>query len=328
MDTEVNMVAGAPSNTKKSTLDTHRGDTKPDAPQTRSFVARPPQKQPTMPPPVPSSSKAQRGKRKSKSVLERGSHETARKKRKTKGKARAQEDDEISSNSEESDDDYNPTEPRRLRRATRPPVEEAQEADGPFDEANPTIGVTSQMGDVDMIDQTPNRDGPPLTTTIEFENLEEEQKPKPILQLRYQGFNLYGHCLCVVVEPWPPIRSMSRALSVATVLREPSIAPPRSVLAQEPGTRAKTPLFLPDDYRERSETPTLSRERSFHPPATSSLLDPNFLEDSEDSDDDGGMMLFSQVLNNAGDVRAGAADDGEDMDTDIFFGDADEMKEL
>ncbi|KAG6873739.1 hypothetical protein C0995_011558 [Termitomyces sp. Mi166 len=261
------------------------------------------------PPPVPSSSKSQRGKRKSKPVSEKGFNEGARKKRKTKGKGRARgEDDEFStSGNEDSDEDYNLVEPQRSKRAANP---------------------NHLTEDADMTDQSVMR-STPTATTIELEIDQEEEKPKPGLQLKYQGFDIFGHCLCVVVEPWPPVASMSRASSVATVLnRELSIVPPRRVLAQEPNVRAKTPLFLPDDYRERSETPALSRDWSKPPLPLGSLLDPRFLDDSDDSDEDGGMMLFSQVLNNAGDVRAGAVDDDEDMDTDMFFGDADEVREL
>ena len=57
-------------------------------------------------------------------------------------------------------------------------------------------------------------------------------------------------------------------------------------------------------------------------------------EDAED-DDDGdeedpfnNMMVFSQALRNAGDNRPSAADDDEDMDAAVFFGDADEIREL
>ncbi|KAG5725001.1 hypothetical protein E4T56_gene12468 [Termitomyces sp. T112] len=311
---EVTMTVGAPSNTKKSTLDTYRGETyqfcyffRKTEPHSvvvkaRTFVAIPPQKQPTMPPPS-SLSRSQRSKRKSRSVAEKGFNEGARKKRKTKGKGRApDEDDELSTSSNENSD-YDPAELQRSKRTAN----------------------SNHAEDVNMLDQTFRRDTP---STIELEIDQEEEKPKPVLQLKYQGFDIFGHCLCVVVEPWPPVRSMSRVPSVNTLLnREPSIAPPQRAQIQEPDVRGKTPLFLPDDYRERSETPALFRDRSIPPPPTGSLLDPRLLEDS-DEDSDEGMMLFSQVLNNVGDTRAGAADDDEDMDIDMFFGDADERREL
>ncbi|KAG6869291.1 hypothetical protein C0993_000044 [Termitomyces sp. T159_Od127] len=309
---EVITTAGAPSNTKKSTLDTHRGETyqfcyffrktEPHSVvvKSRTFVAIPPQKQVPMHPPPAS----QRGKRKSKSDVERGSNEGTRKKRKTKGKGRARDEDNelLTLGSDISDEDYDPAEPQRSKRAPN----------------------SNQTEDINIIGQTFR--STPTGSAIDIEMDQEEEKPKPVLQLRYQGFDIFGHCLCVVVEPWPPIRSMSRAPSVTTVLnREPHLARPQSVLAQDPDVRTRTPLFLPDDYGERSE---ISRDHSMPPPSLGSILDPRFLEDSDDSDEDEGMVLFSQVLNNVGDVRAGAADDDEDMDTDMFFGDADERREL
>ncbi|KAK1230101.1 hypothetical protein PQX77_006816 [Marasmius sp. AFHP31] len=157
---------------------------------------------------------------------------------------------------------------------------------------------------------------------------EEEEKPKPVLRLQYKGFSIYGQCLCIVVEPWPPIRAPSRAPSIlratpAPTARSSSIAPPEFVSAVEARARSKTPLFLPDiDEDDRGSTPfTFSRQSL--PPGN---VGPN--EDNDDEDDDGGMMQFSQVLNSAGDYRAGAIDEDEDMEGAVLFGDADEYKEL
>ncbi|KAG6831138.1 hypothetical protein H0H92_012563 [Tricholoma furcatifolium] len=298
--------------------------------QSRNFVAVPTQKRSAMPPPPVPSSHSQRGKRKSKRAYETASGEGARKKRKTKGKGKARdEDDEFSiSSNESSEDDYNPVDTRQSNKRGANPLAEGSrgmvEHDGLLNEATPES--INNGDDVDMLDQRGTRSRAPKIT-VDFEIDEEEEKPKPLLQLKYQGFDIFGHCLCVVIEPWPPVRSMTRAHSVSTVLnREPSIAPPRTVPAQEASTRGKTPLFLPDDWRDSATPAPNQRGPSVAP---GSLLDPRFLEDSDDSDEDGGgMMLFSQVLNNAGDIRAGAANDDEDMDTDMFFGDADEVREL
>ncbi|EGO02184.1 hypothetical protein SERLA73DRAFT_159202 [Serpula lacrymans var. lacrymans S7.3] len=173
---------------------------------------------------------------------------------------------------------------------------------------------------------------------IELEVEEEEKKPKPLLRLKYQGFNILGHCLCIVVEPWPAIRSATRAPSIAplslgaTALRGPSIAPPDFVPSRQGGAlqRERTPLFLPDlDDRDRSATPaplSLWQEK-VRPPV------PLFNESAPgDSDDDGyssdGLMNFSQMLNATGDSHAAAADEEEDMDGAILFGDADEFREF
>jgi hypothetical protein len=159
----------------------------------------------------------------------------------------------------------------------------------------PPPGTGRDDDDYEMVvegNETPTeKEGPALELEIE-----EEEKPKPILGLTYQGFNIYGHCLCLVVEPWPAIRS--------------TIVPP----ILDPG---QTPLFLPERPAEATQVnqPYLDRI----------LNDGNISDEGEDV---GGMMDFSQVLNNIGDARPGAVNDDDHMDGSILFGDADEFKEL
>jgi len=213
--------------------------------------------------------------------------------------------------------------------------EQSNRANATFkDEVDEVSLVVSSTGITD-VDAAINEDVParPLPGTIEIDlDVEEEEKPKPMLQLKYQGFSIYGHCLCIVVEPWPPIRSASRSPSVApTASRAPSISPSYFVSAGDVDTRlrARTPLFLPDDFdRDRSETPAPFLGQRVLPPVPL-FNDPGLAEDgNEDDYEGGGMMEFSQVLNAAGDFRAGAANDDEDMDGTVFFGDADETREL
>jgi hypothetical protein len=312
------------------------------------------------PPPIPSTSKPQRSKRKVVAGKETN-HENTRKRRKTKGKGkkRVEEEELAMSSSEEQDADTDLVQntvqqPRRSGRITNLPeggyretdedlgteaVDEEQYRDEmahttgedvQFDHPtplSPNTSVPSNGDEIDRMEVDGLQDAPPSTLEIE---IEEDEKPKPILQLKYQGFNIYGHCLCIVVEPWPPIRSMSRAPSIFAATphsRAPSIAPP--IIVSESNVRARTPLFLPDDTdRERSETPAPFQGRKILPPVPS-FHDIDFPSDSDDFDE-GGMMEFSQVLNAAGDFRAGAADDDEDMDGAgaVFFGDADEAREF
>lgn len=160
-----------------------------------------------------------------------------------------------------------------------------------------------------------------VASYVELDIEEEEAKPKPLLRLSYQGFNILGHCLCVVAEPWPPIRAASRASSIAPVFsnasRALSIAPP-DFMPTEASHRGRTPLFLPDPDRGRSETPA-------------PLLLPRVpLFDSApevESEEEDGLLNFSQSLNYAVDVRGGLEDDDE-MDGAVFFGDADEAREF
>jgi hypothetical protein len=187
----------------------------------------------------------------------------------------------------------------------------------PVEGGDPTIAV-----DVDTVMHNTGSATSAIDLDLEIED--EEQKPKPMLQLRYQGFGIYGHCLCVVVEPFPPIRSSSRAPSVA-LLREASLRPPNlGITSIREQLREGTPLFLPD-YDRRSETPApIPQENS-----NSLFHHPIFDEAGVTDDDDSGMMEFSQVLNAAGDFRIGGAMDNDDeMDGAVFFGDADEGREL
>ena len=163
---------------------------------------------------------------------------------------------------------------------------------------------------------------------IELDVDEEEAKPKPILQLKYQGFDISGRCLCVVVEPWPPIRAASRTPSVAplfsNVSQAPNIARPDFISGDQRTLmqREGTPLFLPDPDRERSETPAPSGSGRILPPVP--LFNDAIVMD-EDSDEDG-LMTFSQSLNYAGGHGVVEADD--EIDGAIFFGDADEAREF
>ncbi|KAF9055472.1 hypothetical protein BDZ89DRAFT_975920 [Hymenopellis radicata] len=152
----------------------------------------------------------------------------------------------------------------------------------------------------------------------------EDEKPKPIMQIKYRGFDIIGHCLCMVVEPWPPLRAPSTVLMPS---RERSKTPAVNAAMLPPPVpemnvlrRERTPLFLPDDEdRERSQTPFSFTPTSERPPVA---------QQETENDDGWGMMEFSQVLHSAGDTRAGPLDDDDDMEGAVFFGDADEVKEL
>ncbi|KAG1866512.1 hypothetical protein DFJ58DRAFT_654588 [Suillus subalutaceus] len=168
----------------------------------------------------------------------------------------------------------------------------------------------------------------PSRSFIEIDD-EDDKKDKLALKLKYQGFNIFGRCLCVVVEPWPPIRSATRAPSVMPLtneaLRGSTIAPPDFVPSKD-NQRARTPLFLPEFDRGRSETPAPFPRAKTLPPV------PLFNDPAPDSDDDGygsdDLMIFSQALNAAGGMHVAAADDDDEMDGAVLFGDADEVREF
>lgn len=166
---------------------------------------------------------------------------------------------------------------------------------------------------------------PSASPDVELVVEEEEKKPKPLLKLKYQSFSISGHCLCVVVEPWPPqrpearLRSLGLGASSRRGSLEPSLLPSNETGIA--GQRAKTPLFFPENDRASSEAP-FTRKGPF-PPV------PLFHDGNEDDDhSDDGLMNFSQTLNAAGHMCAITADDDDDMDGAALFGDADEVREL
>lgn len=174
---------------------------------------------------------------------------------------------------------------------------------GPRDEQEPD----SEIMDIDIVE-------------------EEEEKPKPVLGLTYQGFNLYGQCLCVVVEPWPVVR----------VTTTPLMLSGHGAKSQKPSSNAapvKEPLFLPEDPEDY--TPNAAKTSAQDVPVQINkayldqvLHDGQAVDDPSEGDNDmGGMMEFSQIIYYSGDVQSGAIHD-DDADESILFGDADEIKEL
>jgi len=213
---------------------------------------------------------------------------------------------------------------------TRP--QDVQDSDQGSD-ANAIIAKDEPMdteldNDVTAVDADMNL-SPPEPESISAINVEledDESKPKLMLKLGYSSFTIYGHCLCVVVEPWPPLPLPSKLSSVGDLrsrsLRAPSIAPAGFAPTESNASvRAQTPLFLPD--RDETPAPFLRDTASHVPHFSASTSFPDELQD----DDDGGMMQFSQVLNLTGDFRAGIADDDDGIDGVVFFGDADEARE-
>ncbi|KAI0081714.1 hypothetical protein K474DRAFT_1671623 [Panus rudis PR-1116 ss-1] len=182
---------------------------------------------------------------------------------------------------------------------------------------------------------TPAPAGPSIATNAPMDltgdDNEEDEKPKPILKLSYQGFNVHDRCLCVIVEPYPPLTSARRHVSLAPgtgiiAPRAPSIAPSESA-ASGSGQPSRMPLFLPDDDdRERSQTPAPQAWQGRNLPPV-----PLFNEEltiSDDEDDEMGMYQFSQILQSVGENPAMDAEEDDEMDGEVLFGDADEAREL
>ncbi|KDR83631.1 hypothetical protein GALMADRAFT_235929 [Galerina marginata CBS 339.88] len=181
--------------------------------------------------------------------------------------------------------------------------------------------------DEDFTMASDSDDGDTYVSQVQLEIEEEEEKPKPILGLRYQGFTIYGHCLCVVVEPWPVVRAMTvpPLFSSTTQSARSAAVVPRADAGVS--ARARTPLFLPDDSEQQTR-PEGANTSHINQAYLQQILNEGPEASDDDEDDMGGMLEFSQVLRNVGDSRAGAINDDDDMDGSILFGDADEFREL
>jgi hypothetical protein len=323
--------------------------------QTRHFSAAPPRAKPDMPPPP---THPQGSKRKSR---KNNTPQSSHKRRKTKGKGRARDGDEsdeaLSSADEdaaEPDADATTVTVRRSQRNKKIVASGYQQDDGTSldsdiemedrpqvihtalsrpnqaytehqnDDESDSMQVKDEMTEPQLSQTPAQHESGGAAAPIDIDVEIEEEKPKPVLTLKYQDFSIYGHCLCIVVEPYPLVRSSpSRAVS-----RAPSVAPlftsrTQSAAPSVASLRARTPLFLPDD-EERGETPAPFIGQASRPPV------PLFDDDSDDGQDsdNGGMMAFSQVMNNYNHLPAGAANDDDDLDGAVFFGDADEIREL
>ena len=193
------------------------------------------------------------------------------------------------------------------------------------EEVEPSLGDVPPREPTHEPEHVIDDDAIPPTMDVELVDEEEEPKPKPILKLQYHGFNIHGRCLCVIVEPWPPLRSTTRAPELASMgvaaPRAPSIAPPNFVPSGGAAQRERTPLFLPDFDREPTPAPSGMRVL---PPV------PLFSETTAEGSDEeeGDMVLFSQILRSVGDHPPGIAEDDDEIEGAVFFGDADEMREL
>jgi hypothetical protein len=159
---------------------------------------------------------------------------------------------------------------------------------------------------------------------------DDEPKPKLTLELKYRAFSNFNRCLCVVVEPWPPQRSDTRAPSLApsTKTRASSVALDASESSTNYAQRAKTPLFLPD-LDDEPTTLNPSHFRTLPPvPLFNDRPTGGDADDVEEWGDSTALMQFSQMLNATGRVSGGDVEDEDEFDGTVLFADADEAKEL
>ncbi|KAF8556966.1 hypothetical protein OG21DRAFT_1505809 [Imleria badia] len=353
---DVHFGPGAAPGNKRGTVEVHRGETyqfayffRKTEPHTvlfksRYFVTAPPRPEVT-PKPAPPRLEDQNPRKKI-SRTQVSAKQSKRKRTKSKGKNKISQNhiDEDEWSAEESDEDMDdadpiPREPRPVRKQRRIIVDAYQEDDDDDAMNSPPPEMdrgSSETSDIPIVEDRDAaawdaNDQRSDAADIKLVAEEEEEKPKPLLKLKYQSFPISGHCLCVVVEPWPPVHataklSMGLGTSIQREGAEPLLLPSdASVIA---GQRAKTPLFLPEYDRAPSEAP-FARERTLPPvplfhDTMSRTEDDGYGDDYGDDD----LMNFSQTLNAAGYMHTIAADDDDDMDGAVLFGDADEVREL
>ncbi|KAF8897644.1 hypothetical protein BD779DRAFT_1782049 [Infundibulicybe gibba] len=307
---------------KKVTVDTHRGETYQFCyflrkagshsvlVKTRNFVAVPPTKENVVPTPL-GLRQPQKKKRKGNSDPTKSPSVQERKKRKTKGKARAQEaeDDVLIISSEEEDAPLTRGQRRSTRAKKSVPVDYH---DGSSDDDVPVV-LEPNAENSGVVDPAMDSEAQfPGSFDIDLE-IEEEEKPKPKLQLKYQGYTIHGYCLCIVVEPWPAVRSASRANSALPITTLLTGVPARAAGAN---AREKTPLFLPEEPE-----PEMSEARSSTTGIQQSslrIIDSMMVDDSDSDSSNGGAWR-------KGEFQSGGVDD-EDLDGNIFLGDADEAR--
>ncbi|KAJ7276507.1 hypothetical protein B0H12DRAFT_1207672 [Mycena haematopus] len=350
---EADALKSGPAANKKATVDTHRGDSyefcyfirKTEQHsvliKTRYFSAAPPRPKPNMPPPPPQAPK-RKGRKNS-------TPQSSNKRRKTKGKGKAHDgdvtDEALSSEDEDVIEfDAAPSQPRRSQRSKKIVAGGYQNNDGASPDSDVEmedrpqaqndseadyVQVKDEMTEPQLTQVGAQHESGGATAPIHIDVDEDEEKPKPILNLKYRDFSIYGHCLVIVVQPYPPLRPPPRAAS-----RAPTVAPLFASRGQSqsaapppaPGRRAQTPLFLPDD-EERGETPAPFIGQGSRPPVP--LFDEEEAEEDDgEQSDNGGMMAFSQAMNSYSHLPAGAAADDDDLEGAVFFGDADEIREL
>lgn len=317
--------------------------------QNRHFVAVPAQKPKPIPPTIPDPPRSGKRVRKNDSL---GRIEGAKKSKvkatgKRKGKAKAtdtQADEDLMDEDEPPPFEPEPRRSKRQRKTVSGGYNEGGDTDRDStdddefvmdlepheaapqtqsdDEDDEVVIVKREEREPSLHSQSRSQSQQPDPSFIDLEAEEEEMKPKPQLQLSFSGFNIFGRCLCVIVEPWPVIRAptmsqMPQSSRMAANSRAPSVVP-------DPG-RGQTPLFLPDDD-DRGVTPAPT-PRPDRPPVPL-FDDPPTNNGAQNEVDEGGdMMLFSELLSATGGLRVDA-DDEDGFDGAILFGDADERKEL
>ncbi|KIL68077.1 hypothetical protein M378DRAFT_158590 [Amanita muscaria Koide BX008] len=100
-----------------------------------------------------------------------------------------------------------------------------------------------------------------------------EEKPKPRMQLKYEGFHISGQCLCVVVEPLPTDGNESSLTTVPHEGHEPN---------QQPLFLPEQEIDLTDDLSPDAGGGMMTLSQRLH--SISADYTTGFVDDGEDSE--------------------------------------------
>ncbi|KAN0131432.1 hypothetical protein V8E53_010809 [Lactarius tabidus] len=332
----------APSNAKKGTVDVHRGDTyqfayflretEPHSVliKTRNFVLD------TAPSLPPSSTSKPQAKQQKKTSSNRKRHDSPSSRTKKRASRRGKA---VRKNDEGDDLDFSPSDSEFSDDQVLQVDEDGDTGmaeDSDNGAAKRTRGTDTAVTDLTDVKVEEGEEGlltaaqklahgEDTGTSSEMRD-DDEPKPKLALELKYQSFSNFNRCLCVVVEPWPPLRRATRAPSLAPSLTagQSTRVPTNSESRYQ---RGKTPLFLPDLDDERA-TPGPSHRRTLPQAPLFDDSEANLdIEETEDFGDSTAIMQFSQLLNTTGRVT-GAIEEDDEFDGAVLFADADEAREL
>lgn len=128
------------------------------------------------------------------------------------------------------------------------------------------------------------------------------------MSLQYRGFDLDGIAICIVVEPWPPIRTAINIPTTTTHL------PPSLERKQTAPPDRGTPLFLPD-FDHTTITPAHAMKN--RDPKSSRIPDAN------DTHSQSSLLRLSQAVNRQ---WYPPGEDEGDVDEQLLYGDADEAR--
>jgi len=189
------------------------------------------------------------------------------------------------------------------------------------DEPGTEVPPTEPEIEEDNLNTEGQREPSPTGSEYREEFEQEEEKPKMELQLSYQGYSIFGRCLCVVVEPYPPTTASVEKPKPPPIVERPLLQRASRAPSERPRFREETPLFLPE-----IELPNPDSQASpiFPDPGPREFVNsvPANVQRAEQS----GMLSLTQMLQNTAMYRIDSDSDGDEAG--VFLGDAEASRDI